>query len=185
MPTAATTSPASTSTRRRSRGSSTGHPDLRAGARRAGRAKRRSGPAGVSPPILAAAVEPAEVVYLAVGTPQGPDGSADLSALWSVVKAIAPHLRKDAIVVTKSTVPVGTNATHFWHAQGTDRTRVRRGQQSRVPQGRRRDRRLHEARPRGRRRPSSGSGRRPAPSCTSPSCEPKSRSSSCRPKAPR
>lgn len=59
---------------------------------------------------LAAAVKPAEVVYLAVGTPQGDDGAANLSALWAVVKGIAPHLREDAVVVTKSTVPVGTNA---------------------------------------------------------------------------
>ena len=58
---------------------------------------------------LAAAVKPAEVIYLAVGTPQGDDGSADLSAMWSVVNSIAPHLQEDAIVVTKSTVPVGTN----------------------------------------------------------------------------
>ena len=58
-------------------------------------------------------VGPAEVVYLAVGTPQGDDGAADMSAMWSVVRAIAPHLREDAIVVTKSTVPVGTNATIF------------------------------------------------------------------------
>lgn len=60
---------------------------------------------------LAKAVTPAEVVYLAVGTPQSDDGSADLSAMWAVVKGVAPHLREDAIVVTKSTVPVGTNAT--------------------------------------------------------------------------
>ena len=59
---------------------------------------------------LAAAVKPAEVVYLAVGTPQGADGAADLSAMWSVVKNIAPHLRSEAVVVTKSTVPVGTCA---------------------------------------------------------------------------
>lgn len=59
---------------------------------------------------LASAVQPAEVIYLAVGTPQGDDGAADLSALWSVVAGIAPHLREEAIVVTKSTVPVGTNA---------------------------------------------------------------------------
>ena len=59
---------------------------------------------------LASAVKPAEVIYLAVGTPQGDDGSANLSALWAVVKGIAPHLSNDAVVVTKSTVPVGTNA---------------------------------------------------------------------------
>ena len=62
---------------------------------------------------LAAAVAPAEIVYLAVGTPQGDDGAADLSALWTVVDSIAPHLRPDAIVVTKSTVPVGTCAKIF------------------------------------------------------------------------
>jgi UDPglucose 6-dehydrogenase len=59
---------------------------------------------------LAGAVDGADVVYLAVGTPQASDGSADLSALRSVVEAIAPHLPRRAIVVVKSTVPVGTNA---------------------------------------------------------------------------
>jgi UDPglucose 6-dehydrogenase len=59
---------------------------------------------------LPSAVKTAQLVYLAVGTPQSDDGSANLSALWAVVAAIAPHLPKDAIVVTKSTVPVGTNA---------------------------------------------------------------------------
>jgi UDPglucose 6-dehydrogenase len=59
---------------------------------------------------LPSAVAPAEVIYLAVGTPQGADGAANLSALWKVVEGIAPHLREDAVVVTKSTVPVGTNA---------------------------------------------------------------------------
>jgi UDPglucose 6-dehydrogenase len=58
----------------------------------------------------AAAITGAEVVFLAVGTPPAADGSADLSALWAVVAAIGPHLRADAVVVTKSTVPVGTCA---------------------------------------------------------------------------
>jgi UDPglucose 6-dehydrogenase len=58
----------------------------------------------------ATAIRDAEVVFLAVGTPPSADGSADLSALWKVVDAIAPHLRPDAVVVTKSTVPVGTCA---------------------------------------------------------------------------
>ncbi len=62
---------------------------------------------------LAEAVSEARLVFLAVGTPQSHDGSADLSALWSVVKAIAPLLPADAVVVTKSTVPVGTNAGIF------------------------------------------------------------------------
>jgi len=58
----------------------------------------------------ATAIRDAEVVFLAVGTPPSPDGSADLSALWKVVDSIAPHLRPEAVVVTKSTVPVGTCA---------------------------------------------------------------------------
>ena len=57
---------------------------------------------------LPGAVGPAAIVYLAVGTPSAHDGSADLTALWKVVDAIAPHLASDALVVTKSTVPVGT-----------------------------------------------------------------------------
>jgi UDPglucose 6-dehydrogenase len=59
---------------------------------------------------LAAAVKGAQLVFLAVGTPSGDDGAADLSNLWAVVKAMAPHLDPHTIVVTKSTVPVGTNA---------------------------------------------------------------------------
>ena len=58
---------------------------------------------------LSSAVKSAELVYVAVGTPSAHDGSADMSALNSVVDQIAPHLRKDAVVVIKSTVPVGTN----------------------------------------------------------------------------
>lgn len=51
----------------------------------------------------------ADIVYIGVGTPQGDDGSANLTALWKVVDAIAPLIRDDVVVVTKSTVPVGTN----------------------------------------------------------------------------
>jgi len=58
---------------------------------------------------VVSAVAPAAMIYLAVGTPQSDSGAADLSALWKVAAQIAPHLRKDAIVVVKSTVPVGTN----------------------------------------------------------------------------
>jgi len=58
----------------------------------------------------AAAIRDAEVIFLAVGTPPAADGSADLSALWKVVDSIGQHLLPSAIVVTKSTVPVGTCA---------------------------------------------------------------------------
>jgi len=59
---------------------------------------------------LAAAAGPARLLFLAVGTPSAEDSSVDLSALWAVVDQVAPHLADDAIVVLKSTVPVGTNA---------------------------------------------------------------------------
>jgi UDPglucose 6-dehydrogenase len=58
---------------------------------------------------LAEVIPQAQCVFIAVGTPQGDDGSADLSALWKVTEQLAPHLAPDAVVVIKSTVPVGTN----------------------------------------------------------------------------
>ena len=51
----------------------------------------------------------ARCVFIAVGTPQGDDGSADLSGLWAVADSLAPHLSQNAVVAIKSTVPVGTN----------------------------------------------------------------------------
>lgn len=57
-----------------------------------------------------AAIESAEIVFLAVGTPPSADGAADLSALWTVIDSIAAHLHPLAVIVTKSTVPVGTCA---------------------------------------------------------------------------
>lgn len=59
---------------------------------------------------LGAAVKPARLVFLAVGTPQADDGSADLSILKQVAVELSPHLGPESIVVTKSTLPVGTNA---------------------------------------------------------------------------
>lgn len=50
-----------------------------------------------------------QYVFIAVGTPQGDDGSANLTGLWKVCEMLAPLLPEDAIVVIKSTVPVGTN----------------------------------------------------------------------------
>jgi UDPglucose 6-dehydrogenase len=45
---------------------------------------------------------------IAVGTPPGEDGAADLSHVLAVARTIAAHLNRYAIVITKSTVPVGT-----------------------------------------------------------------------------
>jgi UDPglucose 6-dehydrogenase len=66
---------------------------------------------------LAAAVQPAQVVFLAVGTPSAEDGAADLTNLWAVVEAMAPLLPEGVVVVTKSTVPVGTNTQIFRRLQ--------------------------------------------------------------------
>lgn len=51
----------------------------------------------------------ADVIYIAVGTPENEDGSANLTFVESVATTIAQTAKKDTIVVTKSTVPVGTN----------------------------------------------------------------------------
>ncbi|MEC1787680.1 UDP-glucose dehydrogenase family protein [Schinkia azotoformans] len=51
----------------------------------------------------------AEIIIIAVGTPQGDDGGADLSYIEQAARDIAEHLNHNAIVVIKSTVPVGTN----------------------------------------------------------------------------
>jgi UDPglucose 6-dehydrogenase len=59
---------------------------------------------------LKAAVHGALVVFLAVGTPPRGNGSADLSAVEDVARGIAPALDGYKVIVTKSTVPVGTGA---------------------------------------------------------------------------
>nr|MBP7625037.1 UDP-glucose/GDP-mannose dehydrogenase family protein [Xanthomonadales bacterium] len=56
----------------------------------------------------AAAIHRAEIIFIAVGTPPGEDGSADLSHVLAVARTIGQHLDKPAIIVNKSTVPVGT-----------------------------------------------------------------------------
>ena len=50
-----------------------------------------------------------DIIMIAVGTPQKTDGSADLSFIEQTAKDIAHNITSDVIVVTKSTVPVGTN----------------------------------------------------------------------------
>jgi UDPglucose 6-dehydrogenase len=57
---------------------------------------------------LAEIVRESLVVFIAVGTPQGNDGRADLSFVRDVAKTIAQNLNSYKVVVTKSTVPAGT-----------------------------------------------------------------------------
>ena len=54
------------------------------------------------------AVEHAEVIFIAVGTPPDEDGSADLSHVLAVAKSIGQNIDEYRLIVTKSTVPVGT-----------------------------------------------------------------------------
>ncbi len=57
---------------------------------------------------LGEAVRHAEVIFIAVGTPPGEDGSADLQHVLDVARTIGRHVEHFTVVVTKSTVPVGT-----------------------------------------------------------------------------
>jgi UDPglucose 6-dehydrogenase len=57
---------------------------------------------------VAAAVATADVVFIAVGTPPDEDGSADLRHVLAVAETIGKHQARELVVVTKSTVPVGT-----------------------------------------------------------------------------
>ncbi len=59
---------------------------------------------------IAASVKNAEVVFIAVGTPMGDNGEADLKAVEAVATTIAKNLNGYKIICTKSTVPVGTGA---------------------------------------------------------------------------
>ncbi|WP_353611577.1 nucleotide sugar dehydrogenase [Bacillus sp. FJAT-25509] len=56
-----------------------------------------------------AAYSQADIIFIAVGTPELPDGTANLQYLKAVAKEIAIHAKKNLIIVIKSTVPVGTN----------------------------------------------------------------------------
>ena len=57
---------------------------------------------------VVSAVKNADVVFLCVPTPEGADGSADLSYIQTAARTLSPLLRSGAIVVNKSTVPVGS-----------------------------------------------------------------------------
>jgi UDPglucose 6-dehydrogenase len=57
---------------------------------------------------LSVGVADAEVVFLALPTPPGEDGSADLSYILGVAEKLGPIIAKNAVIVDKSTVPVGT-----------------------------------------------------------------------------
>ncbi|PIQ19111.1 MAG: UDP-glucose 6-dehydrogenase [Flavobacteriaceae bacterium CG18_big_fil_WC_8_21_14_2_50_34_36] len=57
---------------------------------------------------IATTIKNAEIVFIAVGTPMGDDGSADLQYVLAVAKSIGESMQKRLVVVDKSTVPIGT-----------------------------------------------------------------------------
>ena len=59
---------------------------------------------------LTESLQDVEMLFIAVGTPPGEDGSADLSYVIDVAKKIGQNLEKYLLVVTKSTVPVGSSS---------------------------------------------------------------------------
>ncbi len=71
---------------------------------------------------LAGAVQRSEAVFIAVGTPQGDTGAADLSYVEAVVSEIARHITSYKVIVEKSTVPVYTNEwiSRVLHRHGVD-----------------------------------------------------------------
>jgi UDPglucose 6-dehydrogenase len=66
------------------------------------------------------ALEGAEYAFIAVGTPSGNDGEADLKFVRSAAEAIADHVKESILVINKSTVPVGTGD---WVAEVINRRR--------------------------------------------------------------
>ncbi len=69
---------------------------------------------------LACAVEKSAVIFIAVGTPQGPNGDANLEHVRATVEGVAKAMDGYKIVVTKSTVPVGTaDLIQQWMARQT------------------------------------------------------------------
>ncbi|HEX4632623.1 MAG TPA: UDP-glucose/GDP-mannose dehydrogenase family protein [Gemmatimonadales bacterium] len=57
---------------------------------------------------VAGAVARSDIIFIAVGTPPDEDGSADLQHVLAVARTIGQHMQRSKIVITKSTVPVGT-----------------------------------------------------------------------------
>lgn len=103
---------------------------------------------------LAACLGEVEVVFSAVGTPPREDGSADLSQVFEVARTFGRHIGRYTLLVTKSTVPVGTAerirriVAEELAARGAE-VPVRRGVEPRISQGGCGRQGFHVARPRG------------------------------------
>ena len=148
----ATTSPASTRTRRRSGSLRRGvmpiyEPGLEEMVRR-NRAEKRLD----FTTDLPRAVRAASIVFIAVGTPQHEDGSADLTHVLGVAREIAKAMNGYKVIVDKSTVPVGTAPTGARGHRARDQASLQRRQQPGVSEAGRGGRGFPEARSRRHRR---------------------------------
>ncbi len=113
--------------------------------------------------------------FIAVGTPPDEDGSADMQYVIEAARNIGRRMTGAKVVVDKSTVPVGTAdrvraAIAEELALRRRRLPVRRGVESGIPEGGRRGRGLHAARPRGDRRGATSARSRRCARCTRRSC---------------
>ena len=95
--------------------------------------------------MLPKAVRGASIVFIAVGTPQGEDGSADLQHVLGVAREVARAMNGYKVIVNKSTVPVGTSVK-CERPFAAERRIPSASSAIRVPEAGSRDRRLHEAR---------------------------------------
>jgi UDPglucose 6-dehydrogenase len=106
------------------------------------------------------AVPGADAVFIAVGTPQDDDGSADLRGLWAVTDSLAPHLSANTVVVVVKSTFRPDESQSGRAAQVAAQPRCRCRFESRVPQGRGGDSGLHRSGPGRRRRIAAGSQRK-------------------------
>ena len=97
---------------------------------------------------LASSVRASEIVFIAVGTPQGEDGSADLQHVLAVARDVGRAIDKYTVVVDKSTVPGRHGEESPCHDRCRDDAAVQRRQQPGVSEAGRGHRRFHEARSR-------------------------------------
>lgn len=73
---------------------------------------------------LAHAITVSQIIMIAVGTPAREDGSADLRAVFSVVEEVARHAEGPRVLVTKSTIPVGTTEKLTRHLEELGRSDI-------------------------------------------------------------
>jgi len=94
---------------------------------------------------IESAVQKSLAIFIAVGTPQSADGAADLRFVKEVALSVARHMNGYKVVVTKSTVPMGTGAMirRTIQEKQAHPTPFKRREQSRVPARGLRDRGLH------------------------------------------